>query len=151
MANVKLILRESIDGIGDAGEVVSVKPGFARNYLLRLGKATLATDAKVKEQEHHRRVIAEKVARELKDLRAAAATLSAVKLEFKVQVGEEGKLFGSVTSAQIGELLAAKGFEIDKRKIALADPIKEAGEHQVPIRLHKDVVANVTVLVAAAE
>jgi large subunit ribosomal protein L9 len=151
MANVKVILREVIDGVGDAGEVVSVKPGFARNYLLRLGKATLATEAKVNELEHHQRVIAEKVARELKDLRAAAAKLSAVKLEVKVQVGEEGKLFGSVTSAQIGELLAAKGFEIDKRKISLADPIKEAGEHQVPIKLHKDVVANVTVLVAAAE
>ncbi len=151
MANVKLILREAVEGLGDAGEVVTVKPGYARNYLLPQGKATVATDAKVKELEHHQRVIAERMARELKDLRAAAAALSAVRLEVKVQVGEEGKLFGSVTSLQIGELLAARGFEIDRRKIDLKDPIKEAGEHAVPIKLHRDVVASVTVVVAAAE
>ena len=151
MANVKLILREAVDGLGEAGEVVSVRPGYARNYLLRLGKATVATEAKVQEIAHHKRVIAEQVARELKDLRAAAATLSALRLEVAAQVGEEGKLFGSVTSLQIGELLAAKGFEIDRRKIALDEPIKAAGEHQVPVKLHRDVVATVTVVVTAAE
>jgi large subunit ribosomal protein L9 len=151
MANVKLILREAVDGLGDAGEVVSVKPGYARNYLLPQGKAMVATEAKVKELEHHQRVIAEKVAKELKDLRAAAKKLSEVRLEVRAQVGEEGRLFGSVTSLQIGELLAARGFEIDRRKIDLKEPIKEVGEHSVPIRLHREVVASVTVVVAAAE
>lgn len=151
MANVKLILREAVDGLGDAGEVVSVKPGYARNYLLPHGKASVATAAKVKQLEHDQRVIAERVARELKDLRAAAAALSALRLELKVQVGEEGRLFGSVTSLQVGELLAARGFEIDRRKIDLKEPIKAAGEHAVPIKLHRDVVATVTVVVIAAE
>ena len=151
MANVKVILSEDVPRLGDAGEVVEVRPGFARNFLLPQGKAILATQASVTALEHHQRVIGEKVARERKVLEADKARDEAITLEIAVQVGEEGKLFGSVTSAQIAELLAAKGVQIDRRKIELAEPIKEAGEHQVPLRLHRDVIARVRLTVRAAE
>jgi large subunit ribosomal protein L9 len=151
MAQIKLILTEDVDNLGDAGDVVSVKPGYARNYLLARSKAMPATEARVKEIEHHKRVIAEKVARELKSYAAARDRLEQVVLEITANAGEEGKLFGSVTSVQVAELLAEKGFELDRRKIALTEPIKEVGEHKVPVRLHRDVVANVTLKVSAAE
>ncbi len=149
MRHVKLILKESVHALGEAGDLVSVKPGYARNYLIPQGKAILATESRVKEMEHHQRVVAEKVAREMKDLRALKERLDALRLEVSARAGEEGKLFGSVTSARIGELLAEKGYEIDRRRIELGDPIKEVGEHTVPIKLHREVVANVKVSVHA--
>jgi large subunit ribosomal protein L9 len=151
MTNVKVILRESIPSLGEAGEVVTVKPGHAHNFLIPQGKASLATEGNVREIEHQKRVVAERVARELKELGAVKARLESLLLEVKANVGEEGKLFGSVTAAQVAELIEAKGYPIDRRKIQLEEPIKEVGEHVVPIRLHKDVVANVKVRVAAAE
>jgi len=151
MGQVKLILREDVPKLGHAGDVVSVKPGYARNFLLPQGKAALASEAKVKELEHHRRLIAEKVAGELKDLGAARDRLEQLELTVEAQAGEEGKLFGSVTAIQIAELIGEKGIEIDRRKIDLAEPIKEVGEHTVPIRLHREVIANVRLKVTAAE
>ena len=150
MAQVKLILTEDVPSLGEAGDVVSVKPGFARNYLLPQGKAVPATDAKVKEIEHHKRVIAERVARERKQLDAERDRLERVELEIAANAGEEGKLFGSVTAAQLAELLEARGISVDRRKIQLDEPIKEVGEHVVAIRLHRDVVARVRVKVSAA-
>jgi large subunit ribosomal protein L9 len=149
MAQVKLILTEDVPSLGEAGEVVSVKPGFARNYLLPQGKAVPATEAKVKEIEHHQRVIAERVARERKQLEGERERLERAVLEITAHAGEEGKLFGSVTAAQVAELLAAQGFSVDRRKIQLDEPIKELGEHVVAIRLHRDVVARVRVKVGA--
>lgn len=151
MAHVKLILREDVPSLGDAGDVVSVKPGFARNYLLPQGKAMPATDANVSELEHHKRVVAERVTRERRAFEAQRDRLQAQRLEFTAQAGEEGKLFGSVTASQIAEELAAKGIEIDRRKIQLDEPIREVGEHTVSIRLHREIVANVKVKVTAAE
>jgi large subunit ribosomal protein L9 len=151
MALVKVILREDIQRLGDAGEVVSVRPGFARNFLLPQGKAILATESSMKALEHHQRVIAEKIAREKKTLEGEKGRIEAIALEIAVQVGEEGKLFGSVTAAQIAELLEAKGVSVDRRKIELAEPIKEVGEHRVPLRLHRDVVATLRLNVRAAE
>jgi len=151
MARVKVILREDIPRLGDAGEVVDVRPGFARNFLLPQGKAILATEASVNALEHHQRVISEKTTRERKTLEAEKARIEAIVLEIAVQVGEEGKLFGSVTAAQIAELLGAKGVTVDRRKIELADPIREAGEHSVPLRLHREVIARVRLTVRAAE
>jgi large subunit ribosomal protein L9 len=150
VAHVKLILREDVPSLGNAGEVVSVKPGFARNYLLPQGKAIPATDANVSELEHHKRVVAERVARERRAFEAQRDRLQAQRLEFTAQAGEEGKLFGSVTASQIAEQLAAKGIEVDRRKIQLEEPIREVGEHTVLIRLHRDLVANVKVKVTAA-
>jgi large subunit ribosomal protein L9 len=151
MALVKVILSEDIPRLGDAGEVVSVRPGFARNFLLPQGKAILATESSMKALDHHQRVIAEKVAREKKTLEGEKGRIEALSLEIAVQVGEEGKLFGSVTAAQIAELLEAQGVPVDRRKIELAEPIKEVGEHRVPLRLHRDVVAMVRLNVRAAE
>jgi large subunit ribosomal protein L9 len=151
MGQVKLILREDVPKLGHAGEVVSVKPGYARNFLLPQGKAALASEAKVNELEHHKRLIAEKVARDLKDLNAARDRLEQLQLEVEAQAGEEGRLFGSVTAIQIAELIGEKGIEIDRRKIDLAEPIKEVGDHSVPIRLHREVIANVKLKVTAAE
>ena len=151
MAHVKLILREDVPSLGNAGEVVSVKPGFARNYLLPQGKAMPATDANVSELEHHKRVVLERVTRERRVFEAQRDRLQAQLLQFTAQAGEEGKLFGSVTASQIAEELAAKGIEVDRRKIQLEEPIREVGEHTVSIRLHREIVANVKVKVTAAE
>jgi len=151
MANVKLILREDVPSLGDAGELVAVKPGYARNYLLPRGMAILATEGNLKELEHHKRVVAERVARERKDLEAQRDRIQAHVIEISAQAGEEGKLFGSVTAIQIAEALAAKGVEVDRRKIVLEEPIKEVGEHSVPLRLRKDVVAQIKVKVVKAE
>ena len=150
MAQVKVILREDIPRLGDAGEVVSVRPGFARNFLLPQGKAILATEARVKALDHHQRVIADRLSRERKTLEGEKARIEAIQLEIAVQVGEEGKLFGSVTAAQIAELLAAQGVSVERRKIELGEPIKEVGEHRVPLRLHREVVAQVRLNVRAA-
>jgi large subunit ribosomal protein L9 len=149
--SVKVILRESIPSLGEAGEVVTVKPGHAHNYLIPQGKAALATESNVREIEHQKRVVAERVARELKSLGLEKSRLESLRLEVKANVGEEGKLFGSVTAAQIADLIEAQGVQLDRRKIQLEEPIKEVGEHSVPVRLHKDVVANLKVRVAAAE
>jgi large subunit ribosomal protein L9 len=148
---MKLILKESVPSLGEAGEIVSVKPGFARNYLLPQGKAIVATEGKVKELEHHKRVVEEKLAKELKELHAVQNKVEALALEVKMKVGEEGKLFGSVTSAQLAELLAENGFEIDRRRIVLAEPIKSAGEHAFGVKLHRDLVATVKVTVSPEE
>ena len=150
MEQVQVILSEDVHALGDAGDIVSVKPGFARNYLIPQGKALLATAERVHEVEHKKRVISEQRAKELKDLTAVKSKLDAAKIEIAAQAGEEGKLFGSVTAANLAELLAAKGLEVDRRKIQLAEPIKTLGEHTVTIRLRSDVVAEFKVTVTAA-
>lgn len=151
MSQVKLILREDVQNLGEAGDVVDVRPGYARNYLLPRKLAVVATEAKVKEVEHHKRVIGEKLTKDLKDLQAVRDRIQAVSLEVRAQAGEEGKLFGSVTAQQIAALLGEKGIVIDRRKINLAEPIKELGEHVVPVRLRRELVAEVKVVVSAAE
>jgi large subunit ribosomal protein L9 len=149
MANVKLILVESIHSLGQAGDLVSVKPGFARNYLLPQGKAMLATEGRVKELEHKRRIAEEKAARELQDLQAVKKQLEALSIEIGARAGESGKLFGSVTTAQIAERIEAAGLTVDRRRIDLREPIKEVGQHAVPVRLLRELVAQVTVTVVA--
>jgi large subunit ribosomal protein L9 len=151
MSRVKVILGESVPNLGEAGDLVSVKPGFARNYLVPQGKATLATAANVKELEHHKRVVAKKVERQREELEVLRDRIQSVVLEVSARVGEEGRLFGSVTVLQIAKLLAEKGFEIDRRKIDLAEPIREVGDHSVPIRLGQDLAAEVVVKVSAEE
>ncbi len=151
MANVRVILREDVAKLGDAGELVSVRPGFARNYLIPQGLATVATEASINELGHQKRVIADKLVKELKSVRALKDRLESFELSVTEQAGEEGKLFGSVTSARVAELIAAKGVEIDRRKIELDEPIKTLGDHVVKVRLHKDVIAELKVKVASAE
>ncbi len=149
MRQVKVILREAVQGLGEIGDLVGVKVGYARNYLLPQGKALLATESNVRELDHHRRVVSEKAAREMKDLKALRDRLGSLALEITARVGEEGKLFGSVTTAHIAELLAEKGYPIDRRKIQLGEPLREIGDHVVPIRLRKDLIAEVALKISA--
>lgn len=151
MTAVKLILTESVHNLGEAGDVVSVKPGYARNFLLPQGKAIRATESRVKELEHHRRIVAEKAAKELKDLRARKDQLEAQVFSVTARAGEGGRLFGSVTSVQIATVLAERGFEIDRRRIDLREGIKHVGEHAVPVKLHRDVIAKIKLQVVAVE
>ena len=149
MSLLRLILREDVPRLGDAGDAVSVKPGYARNFLIPQGKAVLATESKLKQFEHQKRVIAEKNAKDLTDLRAAVARLEGLTLQVSAQAGEEGKLFGSVTAQQIADLLGEKGFAIDRRKIDLAEPIKTVGEHSVSIKFRGEFKASVKVIVSS--
>lgn len=149
MAQVKLILVESIHSLGEAGDLVSVKPGYARNYLLPQGKAMLATENRVKELEHKRRIAEEKAAREFKDLQAVKKKLESLSIEIGARAGDSGKLFGSVTTPQIAEQIEAQGMEIDRRRIELKDPIKEVGEHKITVRLLRELTAEISVKVVA--
>lgn len=150
MSAVKLILREDIPRLGDAGDVVAVKPGYARNYLLPRGLATIATEARVNEVEHHRRIIAEKRSKELKDFQGLAKRLGKLDLAITVQAGESGKLFGSVTAQQIADLIAEHGYPVDRRKLVLHEPIKQIGEYEIDVRLRSDVDAKVKLSVTSS-
>ncbi len=142
-----MILIEDIPKLGDAGDVVKVKPGYARNYLIPRGKAQLATEGRVKQLEHQKRVIEEKVKKEVASLQGRAAEFSGISLDFEMQSNDEGKLFGSVTSADIATRLAERGVEVDRRKIELGEPIKQVGEHSIRIRLHREVRVEIQVSV----
>lgn len=150
MAQVRLILRDDVPKLGDAGDVVTVRPGYARNFLLPKGLAIVATEARVRELEHHRRAIAERVARQMRAMQAEKKKFDGQKLSFEVRVGEEGRLFGSVTALHIAEQLAERGLVVDHRRIELGRPIKQVGEYQVQVKLHREVRAEISVQVAAA-
>ena len=140
-----VILTENVKNLGTIGEVVNVKPGYGRNYLVPQGMAVEASEAKLKELEHHKRQLnrkAEKLSQEAADVKAR---IEAVECTFVHKASEEGKLFGSVTSMEIAESLAAQGIEIDRRKILLEQPIKELGEHAVDIKLNAGVNAIVKI------
>ena len=149
MSQVKLILVESIHSLGEAGELVSVKPGYARNYLLPQGKALLATESRVKELEHTRRIAQERAAKELNDLKAVKKQIEGLSIEIGARAGDSGKLFGSVTAQQIADRIEAAGVSVDKRRIELSEPIKEVGEHKVKVKLHSELVAELGVQVVA--
>jgi large subunit ribosomal protein L9 len=146
---MEVILREHVDNLGRRGEVVKVADGYARNYLLPRKLALLATDGNKKQIERERAKFDAKDAEERKVAEAIGERLSAVEILITRKVGETAALYGSVTSADIADALAAKGFEVDRRKVQLAEPIKKLGEFTVPVRLQRDVVATVKVKVAA--
>lgn len=141
MAQMQLILTTDVDKLGRAGELVHVKPGYGRNYLLPRGLALAATKANIAQLEHHRRAIAVEQAKVRADHEAAAAKLAkaVVSIPRKVGKGENAKMFGSVSSKDISEALHAQNIELDRKLIKLADPIKEVGEHEVTIRFSADV------------
>ena len=151
MGLVQVILSEDVHALGNAGEIVSVKPGYARNFLVPEGKAVLATAERVNRVEHQQRVIVEKRSKDLKDLESVKARIDGTTLEIEAQAGEEGKLFGSVTAQNLAVLLAEKGIDVDRRKIVLTEAIRSLGEHTIAIRLRSDVVAEFTVTVKAAQ
>jgi large subunit ribosomal protein L9 len=150
MGTIQVILQEDVHALGEAGDVVKVKPGYARNFLVPQGKALPATAERVNEIEHRKRVISEKRMKELKDLEGLKARIEGLGLEVEAQAGEEGKLFGSVTAQNLADLLVEKGIELDRRKIVLDEAIKSVGEHVVTVRLRSDVLAELKVTVSAA-
>ena len=149
MANTKILLREDIDTLGRRGEIVKVKAGYARNYLLPHGFATLATKGNVRQIELEREALLKRAAVERSTAEAQAEQMGSIELEFTRKAGEGGTLFGSVTSMDIADALKAKGYEFDRRKIVLKDAIKETGEYKANIKLHRDVVLTVPVTVNA--
>jgi len=146
---MEVILREHVDNLGKRGDIVKVAPGYARNFLLPRKLALAVTDANKRQIERERASAEAREAQERDAAQAMAARLEQVAIEIARRAGEGDALYGSVTSADIAESLAAQGFEIDKRKIQLGDPIRTIGESSVPVKLHRDVTANVTVKVVA--
>ena len=146
---VKVILRESMDNLGDAGDIVDVKPGYARNYLLPQGIAYEASEANVRRLEEEKERAEERAKRDYLEARRRASQLDGASLHFEARAGEEGKLFGSVTAADIADRLneLELDFEVDRRWIQLDEPIKELGAYKVSVRLHSDVEEEVEVRV----
>ncbi len=146
---MEVILREHIDNLGRRGDVVKVAAGYARNFLLPRKLALVVTDANKQQIEREKKVAEVRDAQERSSAEAYAQRLEQVEIEIARRVGENDAMYGSVTSADIAHALDAKGFEIDKRKIQLPDPIKALGELQVPVKVHREVTARVRVKVIA--
>ena len=148
MANTKILLREDIENLGGRGEVVKVKAGYARNYLLPRNLAVEATAGNVKGIESERAALLKKEAKERSTAEGQAQQIGALQLEFKRKAGEQGALYGSVTSMDVAEALRERGYEIDRHRIHLREPLKRVGEYTVPVRLHREVTIDLKVRVA---
>jgi large subunit ribosomal protein L9 len=148
---MQVILREDIDKLGKIGDLVKVADGYARNYLVPQKKAIEATPDNVRSMEHAKKMVADRLRKLKKEASAEADQIKGLTITIKAKVGEEGKLFGSVTSMDIAEAAKAQGVNIDKRKIALEEPIKRVGDYTVTVKLHADVTADFRVTVAAEE
>jgi large subunit ribosomal protein L9 len=144
---MQIILQEDIDKLGHRGDIVTVKPGYARNFLLPHKLAIEATTGNMKALERIRGSLAKKTATELEAAQKQASLLNGISLAFKRKTGENDQMFGSVTSADIAEGLTAQGFKIDKRQVQIADPLKALGEYAVTIKVFRDVTAQIKVSV----
>ena len=149
MAHTKVLLREDVDDLGARGEIVRVRAGYARNYLLPRNLAVEATAGNVKGIEQERAALLKKEAKERATAEAQSQQMGALVLEFKRKAGEQGALYGSVTSMDIAEALHEKGYEIDRHRIHLREPLKRLGEYTVPIRLHREVTIDMQVKVSS--
>ena len=149
MGTTKILLREDIDNLGGRGEIVKVKAGYARNFLLPQGIATLASKGNVKQIELERSALLKKSATEKSTAEAQAEQMKDIALTFERKAGEGGTLFGSVTTMDIADALKAKGYEIDRRKISLKDTIKETGDYTANVKLHREVTLEIPVTVTA--
>lgn len=147
---MKVILKENIETMGQIGDIVKVAPGYARNYLLPKGLAIEATDKNAKALEHAKRQMAYKKNKALEASKLIAAKLEGVTVALTHQAGEEGKLFGSVTTMEIAAFLKEQGLEVDRKKMVLADPIKQLGNYTVPVKIHPEVTANLKITVSAS-
>ena len=148
---MKVILQQTMEGVGHLGDILDVSDGYARNFLLPRGKAMVASDKNVKSLEHLKRVTGEKAKKEKLEVESYAKTLTTAPVTIVVQVGKDNKLFGSVTSKDLEEALAAQGHSVDRRKIQLGQPIKELGTFTVPVKLHRDITASLSVHVVAKQ
>jgi large subunit ribosomal protein L9 len=144
---MEIILREHVENVGERGQIVKVADGYARNYLLPRKLALPATDANKKHVERERKITEAREAQDRGQAEALAARLSAVDIAIGRRVGDTEQLYGSVTSGDIADFLKTKGFDIDKRKIILPEPIKAIGDHNVPLKLHRDVTVPLKVRV----
>ncbi len=147
MPHKQVLLREDIDNLGARGEIVRVKAGYARNYLLPRNLAVEATTNNVRQIEGERAALAKREAKDRSSAELQANALRSLSLKFERRVGEAGVLYGSVTSMDIAHELKEQGYEIDRRKIVLREPIKRFGSYEVPVRLHRDVTVQLPVSV----
>lgn len=148
---MRIILREDVASLGKSGDLVTVKDGYGRNYLLPQGLGMLATEHNVKQIEHQKKVIAARTAKLTKDAQTVADKLGSLTLKIGRQAGEGGKLFGSVSTRDIEEAAAALGVTIDRRKVVIADPIKLLGEYSVEVKMGQGVTAKLKVMVEEAK
>ena len=147
MAHTKVLLREDVDDLGARGEIVRVRAGYARNYLLPRNLAVEATTGNVKGIEQERAALLKKEAKERSTAEAQSEKMRSLTLEFKRKAGEQGALYGSVTSMDLAEALKERGYEIDRHRIHLREPLKRLGEFNVPVRLHREVSIDLQVKV----
>ncbi len=150
---MKIILKENVENLGESGDIVKVKPGFARNYLIPRGLGYVASPANLKKVEEERKRAVEDAKRDYLEAKRRAAQLENMILVTRVRSGEEGKLFGSITNAEIAERIQEQGidFELDRRRVELEEPIKLIGAYQVPVRLHSEVTVHVEVRVESED
>ncbi|MDH3257312.1 MAG: 50S ribosomal protein L9 [Nitrospinota bacterium] len=148
---MKVLLKEDVVKLGSVGDEVEVKDGYGRNFLIPTGKALLATPKNVKQFRHQKSIVDHKVRKLKGSAQDVADQLAKLSLSIKKKVGEQGKLFGSVTSQEIADLVSAQGIGIDRRKIQLGEPIKSLGEFKIPVKLHPQVTAEMTLTVTAME
>lgn len=146
---MKVILTNDVEKVGTAGSVVNVKDGFAKNYLIPKNLAVIATTRSMKELEHRMRIVKEKILKERKGAVAMKEAIENISCTIARPVGEEDKIFGSVTSKDIAEALAEEGFKIDKKAILLQKPIKNLGHFQVDVKIKSDITAKLKVWVVA--
>jgi large subunit ribosomal protein L9 len=145
---VKIILTQDVPKLGDAGSIQEVKPGYARNYLIPKGMATVATTGAIKQAEERLAAEAKRIARQEEELRGLADRIQGTRIEIEVRAGEQGRLYGSVTAADIADKLsAAVGEEVDRRKVDLEEPLRTLGEHEVTVRLVGRLTPTITVAV----
>jgi large subunit ribosomal protein L9 len=148
---MKIILREDVENLGKAGEVVKVADGYGRNYLIPRQLALLANVRNMKTLDHDRRVIETRAKKTRKAAEASAASLSGMSLSIPAKAGEEGKLFGAVTSRDIVEALEKAGVKVDRKAVQLEEPIKQLGDYKVKIRVATEIVPEISVTVVAEE
>lgn len=144
---MKVLMKQDVAKIGKRGEILDVKEGYARNFLIPNGLAVEASGGAMKQMEQIKQADDRRKAKELAEAQELAKKISAVSISLKHKAGDEGRLFGSITSAEIAEAIKQKGFDVDKKKISLDDPIRLVGEYTVKIKVHHDVSAEVAVTV----
>lgn len=149
--NIQVVLKDDVVNLGKSGELVRVKPGYARNYLIPRGLAAVATRSNIAQVEHEKKVAIARAAKLKGDAEAIAKRLEGVVVEIAVQVGEEGKLFGSVGTKDIAEALKKKGHDVDRKRIQLHEPIKTIGERELEVRFGYDVATKIKVVVKNLE
>ncbi|MFI5307173.1 MAG: 50S ribosomal protein L9 [Polyangiales bacterium] len=147
--HVQVVLKQDVDKLGQAGEIVRVKPGFARNYLLPRGLAAVATGENLRQVEHERRIAVALADKQRKVAEGAAAQIEGLTIEIAMQVGEGDRLYGSVTSRDIAQALASRGIEVDRKKLQITDTIKALGEYDISAKLGNDVSARFKLVVVA--